>query len=287
MRATLKNSTTVAQKIPVTVLSGFLGAGKSTLINDLLSDPEMADTAIVVNEFGDIGIDHELIRIDQREMMVTTLGCICCTAGSDIRTSLYDLHKAAAREPRLAFSRVIVETTGLADPAPLINQLVPGYAPAFGLRDHVVARHFRMAGFVCAVDATTAEQTLDEHFECLKQIAFADRIVLTKTDLKNNADPDNRRLRTQLRHLNPTADILDRHDGAFDIASLFQPRGYVTAERGEDVEGWLAWSALLPLSRRNRARRPGASGMMRASRVLHSLTTYRSRPLISRNFWIF
>ena len=95
---------TIAQTILVTVLYGFLGAGKSTLINDLLTDPRMADTAIVVNEFGDIGIDHELIRIDQREMMVTTLGCICCTAGSDIRTSLYELHEAGAKEPRLAFS---------------------------------------------------------------------------------------------------------------------------------------------------------------------------------------
>jgi G3E family GTPase len=233
----LKDNIAVMQTIPVTILSGFLGAGKSTLINDLLSDPQMADTAIVVNEFGDIGIDHELIRVDRRKVTVTTLGCICCTAGSDIRTSLYELHEAAAKEPRLAFSRVIVETTGLADPAPLINQLVPGYAPASGLRDHVVARRFRMAGFVCAVDATTAEQTLDAHFECLKQIAFADRIVLTKTDLKNG---DDEQLVTQLSRLNPTADILDRHDGDFDIASLFQPRGYVTAERGEDVEGWLA-----------------------------------------------
>ena len=245
MHATLKNSMAVTQTIPVTILSGFLGVGKSTLINDLLSDPVMADTAIVVNEFSDIGIDHELIRVDQREMMATTLGCICCTAGSDIRTFLYELHEAAAKDSRLSFSRVIVETTGLADPAPLINQLVPGYAPAFGLRDHVVAHRFRMAGFVCAVDATTAEKTLEQHFECLKQIAFADRIVLTKTDLENNADPDNERLRTQIRHLNPTADILDRHDGAFDIASLFQPRGYVTAERGEDVEGWLALERVL------------------------------------------
>jgi len=245
LRTTLKTSMTVARTIPVTVLSGFLGAGKSTLINDLLRDPEMADTAIVVNEFGDIGIDHELIRVNQREMMVTTLGCICCTAGSDIRTSLYELHEAAAKEPRLAFSRVIVETTGLADPAPLINHLIPGYAPAFGLRDHVVARRFRMAGFVCAVDATTAEQTLDEHFECLKQIAFADRIVLTKSDLKNRTCQDDERLKTQLRRLNPSADILDRHDGGFDIASLFQPRGYVTAERSEDAEGWLALERVL------------------------------------------
>ena len=230
--------------IPVVILSGFLGAGKSTLINDLLAAPEMKDTAIVVNEFGDIGIDHELIRVDQREMMVTTLGCICCTAGSDIRTSLYELHEAAARDGRLAFSRVIVETTGLADPAPLINQLVPGYAPAFGLRDHVVARRFRLAGFVCAVDATAAEETLDRHFECLKQIAFADRLALTKTDIASRRQ-DRARLEAKLRELNPAADVLDRRDVDFDVASLFAPRGYVTADRGEDVEGWLALERVL------------------------------------------
>lgn len=230
--------------IPVVILSGFLGAGKSTLINDLLAAPEMKDTAIVVNEFGDIGIDHELIRVSQREMMVTTLGCICCTAGSDIRTSLYELHEAAARDGRLAFSRVIVETTGLADPAPLINQLVPGYAPASGLRDHVVARRFRLAGFICAVDATAAQETLDHHFECLKQIAFADRLVLTKADLRNR-DRDLARLVATLRELNPAADIVDRRHADFDIVSLFHPRGYVTTDRGEDVEGWLALERVL------------------------------------------
>jgi G3E family GTPase len=230
--------------IPVVILSGFLGAGKSTLINDLLTTTESRDTAIVVNEFGDIGIDHELIRVNQREMMVTTLGCVCCTAGSDIRASLYELHEAAAKDGRLAFSRVIVETTGLADPAPLINQLIAGYAPAVGLRDHVVARRFRLAGFICAVDATAAEETLDQHFECLKQIAFADRLVLTKTDLGNRGF-DLGRLVAKLREVNPAADIVDRRHADFDIASLFHPRGYVTADRGEDVEGWLSLERVL------------------------------------------
>jgi len=107
----LKDNIAVMQTIPVTILSGFLGAGKSTLINDLLSDPQMADTAIVVNEFGDIGIDHELIRIDQRRMMVTTLGCICCNVRGDLIRILGGLMKRPER-----FDGILVETTGLANP---------------------------------------------------------------------------------------------------------------------------------------------------------------------------
>jgi G3E family GTPase len=233
--------------VPVIVLSGFLGAGKSTLVNDLLSHPDMTDTGVVVNEFGDVSIDHDLIRIGEREMMVTTTGCLCCTAGSDIRTSLFDLHEAAQKRPDLKLSRAVVETTGLADPAPLVNQLIPGYATALGLRDHVVARRFQLAGFVCAVDATAVEQTLDTHFECLKQIAFADRIVVTKTDLLHTSDADyrSRQLGERLSQLNPAADIVDRNELPFDLVELFRPRGFATADRGADVDGWLALERVL------------------------------------------
>ena len=271
------------QTIPVVILSGFLGAGKSTLINDLLASPAMADTAIVVNEFGDIGIDHELIRVDQREMMVTTLGCLCCTAGSDIRASLFELHEAAAKQPRLTFARVIVETTGLADPAPLINQLVAGVSPAFGLRDHVVARRFHLAGFVCAVDATTAPRTLEEHFECLKQIAFADRIVLTKTDLKDGTDQDEQSLKAQLRGVNPTADIVERHGNSFDIVRLFEPRGYITADRGEDVEGWLALERVLAAEQREH----GTAGAKRHSGRITTFTLVHDAPIASNKLGDF
>jgi len=234
-------------RIPVTILTGFLGSGKTTLLNDLLSDPSFRDTAIIVNEFGDVSVDHDLIRIGEREMMVTTTGCLCCTAGSDIRVSLSDLLETARTDPEKRYSRVIVETTGLADMAPVINQIVAGAAPAMGLRDHTVARSFRLAGVVCLVDAVLGPLSLERHFECLKQVAFADRIVLTKTDMVH--DPASRTdleaIRTQLRAVNPTAVIDDRHDPAFDLADLFAPRDYAPADLGPDVEGWLALEAAL------------------------------------------
>jgi G3E family GTPase len=233
---------TAPQSTPVIVLSGFLGAGKSTLLNDLLSDPTFGDTAVIINEFGDISIDHDLVRVGEREMMITTTGCLCCTAGSDVKTSLFELHESVQKQFGRSFSRVIVETTGLADPAPVVNQLIPGGASAIGSRDHVVVPRFHLAGFVCVVDVLAAGQTLDQHFECLKQIAFADRIVLTKTDLAENPIDD---LHRQISDINPTADVVDRHAAEFDIARLFEAREFATAERKEDVEDWLALDRVL------------------------------------------
>ena len=246
-----------AHAIPVTILSGFLGSGKSTLLNDFLKQPDTSDTAVVVNEFGDIAIDHDLIQTGQREMMVTTTGCLCCTGGSDVRASLFALHEAAHKQPSHSFSRVIVETTGLADPAPVVNQLIAGGTCAVGYQNQLVAKRFRLTGFVCVVDVTTAEQTLQTYFECLKQIAFADRIVLTKTDLARDgkAELDMRGLLEQIVEINPTAEIVDRHGSAFDIKALFSRRVFALAERGPDVESWLAFEQVLA------AQRPhGASG---------------------------
>lgn len=230
------------QSKPVIVLSGFLGAGKSTLLNDLLTDPAFGDTAVVINEFGDISIDHDLVHVGDRRIMVTTTGCLCCTAGSDVRTSLFELHETIQKQFGRSFSRVIVETTGLADPAPVVNQIIPGGAPATGLRDHVVARQFHLAGFVCVVDVLTAESTLDQHFECLKQIAFADRIVLTKTDLTGRPIDE---LRRQIEDINPTATLVDRHAPDFNIKRLFEAREFATTKRKEDVDDWLALDRVL------------------------------------------
>lgn len=228
-------------KTPVFVLTGFLGAGKSTLLNRVLADPAFSGTAVIINEFGDVALDHNLVRVGETQVARTTARCLCCTVGSDVRSTLHELH-ILANAGEFALDRVLVETTGLADPAPLVNQLIPGGAPAVGLRDHLVARNFELTGVVTLVDIVTGELSIENHFEAAKQIAFADRIVLTKTDLAR--DPASVRdvdsLKTRLAGLNPAAAIHDAHQAGFDPASLFQRRVYTPSSLGDDVMGWLA-----------------------------------------------
>ncbi|WKA31181.1 CobW family GTP-binding protein [Bradyrhizobium roseum] len=277
----------IDQPIPVTILTGFLGAGKSTLLNELLASEDFADTAVIINEFGDISIDHDLVRVNKRELMVTTTGCLCCTAGSDIRSSLYELYDALEDRAVPPFKRVIVETTGLADPAPIINQITPGGLPAVGFRDHVVARCFRLSGVVCAIDVSTIEETMERHFECMKQVAFADIVVLTKTDIAAGAAAaaDLSGLLPKIQQINAAAAIVDRHGTNFDLGSLFAPRRYVPSEQGADVEGWLALEQALAQQGQTHN---NASGKSRhAATGIQSLALLESRPVSERNLATF
>ncbi|WEX79446.1 GTP-binding protein (plasmid) [Sinorhizobium numidicum] len=226
--------------VPVTLLTGFLGSGKTTLLNAVLADPRMVGTAVIINEFGTVAIDHDLVRTGSETYFRTTTGCICCTATSDVRVSLYELHETRLRAEIPPVSRVIIETTGLADPAPIINSLIPGGAPAMGLRDHVVARHFFLAGVVTAFDVLTGRSTLDCFLEGWKQLAFADHIVLTKTDLTD--EPHD--WAAELSGLNPAARYHDRRKG-LDLEALFGEGGYSTSSKAEDVPGWLAMETLV------------------------------------------
>ena len=269
-------------KVPVFLLTGFLGAGKSTLLNRVLGDLAFADTAVVINEFGDVAIDHDLVRQGRSPVARTTTGCLCCTLGSDIRSTLYELHELAVAGDA-SFSRVIVETTGLADPAPLVNQLIAGGTPAMGLRDHVVARHFELAGVVTLVDIVTGELSIENHFEAGKQVAFADRIVLTKTDLAR--DPATIRdidtLKSRLAVLNPAAQICD----ANNPSTLFLSRRYAHSALGEDVAGWLALEAALRVE--GAARGPGGKGASPSSFARHggrirTFTIIRDEPIAEK-----
>jgi G3E family GTPase len=226
--------------VPVLLLTGFLGSGKTTLLNEILTDPRMAGTAVIVNEFGSVPIDHGLVRVGSERYFQTTTGCICCTATSDIRVSLYELNDAMQKRKIPAIDRVIIETTGLADPAPIINSIIPGGAPATSLRDHVVARQFRLSGVVTTFDVLNGRMTLHSIIEGWKQLAFADHIVLTKTDL---ADERKEWVR-ELKLLNPAAHFHDNHDADFKIADLLDGDAYSISGKAEDVAGWLAMEAL-------------------------------------------
>jgi G3E family GTPase len=222
--------------IPLTLLTGFLGAGKTTLLNTLLRDPDLRDTAVLINEFGEIALDHLLVEKIDGDMMVLSSGCLCCNLRGDLITALEKLLRNLDNG-RAAFKRVIVETTGLADPAPLLQTLMQ--------HPYLVMR-FRLDGVVTLVDAVNGSDTLDNHPEAVKQAAVADRIVLTKTDLLRTADGPATRdaLIARLRKLNPAAPILDAAAGDASVSSLTGCGLYDPDRKIPDVSRWLADEAI-------------------------------------------
>jgi G3E family GTPase len=214
--------------IPLTVLTGFLGAGKTTLLNRLLKDPALKDTALIINEFGQVSVDHLLVEYISDNMMLLQSGCLCCTMRGDLIDALETLLRDLDNR-RCTFRRVLLETTGLADPAPVLHTLMSH--PYLLLR-------YRLDGVVTAVDAVNGDASLDAHAEAVKQAALADRLVLTKTDL---AGAEQRaHIVERLRALNPAAPILDAAKGEATAERLLNCGLYDPERKIPDVKKWLA-----------------------------------------------
>lgn len=224
---------------PVSILTGFLGSGKTTLLNSALRDPEMARTAVVINEFGEVGLDHALVTRSDDTIMVLENGCLCCTVFGDLITTLNRLYHAREAGEIPNFNRLIIETSGLADPAPVLQ--------AF-LSDPTLAGLYRIGSVVAVVDAVNGPTTLDTHIEAVRQVALADHILITKRDLlpADRAETVTTELAARLRRLNPAARIMWSDAPDFSAVALLQVTGFDPDSASSDVRTWLNESAYAP-----------------------------------------
>lgn len=207
--------------IPVSVITGFLGSGKTTLLRAVLRDPAYAGSAVIVNEWGEVGLDHELLETSGETLLGLANGCLCCAVRGDLARTLLDLAQRRAAGTVPAYARVLIETSGLADPGPILHTL---------LSDPAIAEQHRVEAVVTVVDALLGAETIDRHPEALRQVTLADRILLSKTDLVAATDA----IASRIASLNPGAPLLRAVDGAVSPDALFD-----SAARPDAVEDWL------------------------------------------------
>lgn len=213
--------------IAVSIVTGFLGAGKTTLLNRLLKEPELENTAVIINEFGEVSIDHLLVEQASDGIIELSDGCLCCTVRGELVDTLADLIERMQTGRIAALKRIVIETTGLADPVPVL-QAVMGHP--------VLMQALRLDGVVCVVDAVNGAATLEAHQEAIRQVAVADRLVVTKSELATSAAVQ--QLSVRLRRLNPSTPIIIS-DAAMTASSLLQCGLYNPETKTADVRRWL------------------------------------------------
>ena len=213
-------------RLPVLVLTGFLGSGKTTLLNHLLRGPALGDAAVIVNEFGEIGIDHLLVEQAFEDAVLLKSGCICCTVRGDLVDTFQTLLERRDKGEIPPFSRVVIETTGLAEPGPVMRTI---------MADPAVSGRFRLDGVVTTVDAVNGLAQLDAHPESVQQAALADRLILTKTDLAGDVGT----LIARLKELNPGAPLLRAVQGHVEASQILDVGLYDPAKREADIARWL------------------------------------------------
>jgi G3E family GTPase len=219
-------------RIPVNVLTGFLGSGKTTLLNRLLRSPAFANCAVLINEFGEVGIDHHLVQSVEGDVVLLQSGCICCTIRGDLSAALRQLYDQRERGTVPPFTRVLIETTGLADPTPVLATV---------MHDAVLQHHFRLGNVITTVDVLHAAGQLTRHAQSRKQVALADRLVLTKTDLAGAQATES--LRVELARLNPAAELSDAALAAADAELLLGRDVFQADGKAAEVSRWLRAAA--------------------------------------------
>ena len=231
--------------LPVAILTGFLGAGKTTLLNFLLKDPFLADAAVIINEFGDVGIDHLLVESASDNIVEMASGCLCCTIRGDLIDTMHDLLARRDQGEIKSFDRIVIETTGLADPAPVLHSVMS--EPTLLARCH-------LEGVITVVDAANGMATLDAHAEAVKQVAVADRIVLAKVDLLSGREGEDMlfAIIARLRKLNPAARLLTTHRNEANAERLFTMGLFDATKKTPDVRNWLAAEAYETGEKRHR-----------------------------------
>jgi len=247
---------------PVFIVTGFLGSGKTTLLNHMLRHPSLKDAAVLVNEFGDVGLDHFLVEKMDENTVLLSSGCLCCTIRGDLKQAIIDLSIKRASGEVPPFKRLIIETTGLADPSPIMFTLSA---------DIMIKHHYRLGTIITTVDAVNGSRHLDKYPESIKQVTVADRLVITKTDI---ADADKTTaLLDRLHHLNPTAEFITAIGGEVDVRRMLRADVYDARTKGAEVLRWLAEEKERPETHEH------AHNRNRHDEHIHSFTLTFDEPL--------